>query len=193
MSVSHSLFLPKVHNVKIRLKLPTSVDIPDHLSDGVVRHNNFISMKVEKYSCIIFLKSGHVNISGIKDFADIKEAVCCFNRHFGTDVQEDNIIIDNSTASGQLSCKSICLPKLRSNPLCIEGTITVSIRPHYFPSALIRQTCKSHNHKQSNNIAGEKLSTIILFANGKFNIVGCKSESAIHKTWIQLCAIIQSQ
>jgi len=173
---------PTVSNVKIRFKFQAPIIIPTHLSHTVVYHNNFLTVRFDSLSCVIFPKSGHVNISGIKDFSCIKEALICFNHQFDSDICEDVIIIDNSTASGRLPCHPICIPKLIGNDL-----VTVSIRQQFFPSAVIRPKRRAQEQRE------DKLATIILFANGKFNIVGGKSERSIHQTWLLLCALTNIQ
>jgi len=183
--------LPKVSNVKIRLKLDAPVTIPKHLSDKTVFHNNFISLRIDSLSCIIFHKSGHVNISGIKDFSHIKEALVCFNKHFESNIDENNIIVDNSTASGRLSNYSICLPKLANISPHHQELVTVSIRQYFFPSAVIRP--RRRQQQQHTAALDAKLATVVLFANGKFNIVGGKSERSISQTWNLLRAITDGQ
>ena len=141
----------------------------------------------------IFYRSGHINISGIRTFESIKEAILNLNFHFVLNVSLDNIVVDNSTASGKFKKfdKSI-INRITSSSLA--SAFNISIRPHYFPSIIIRE--RSSFHSQSTHKKRLKkivsFATCILFTNGKFIIVGGKSECMIRETFHQLCALIST-
>lgn len=164
-----------VSNVKVHFNVGKSIDIPEHLQSFAVHHSNFLTLRLNKFVCTIFPKNGHVNISGIQNFKQIKEAVQEINNQFGFDIREDNIVVDNSTASGHLK-RRIKLFQLKR--FSDKENVIISIRPHYFPSALIRSKRLSSDRR-----------TTILFANGKFIIVGSKSPGEIDSTFKQLCAL----
>lgn len=188
--------IPSVKNVKIHFKvIDKFLTIPPSLEDSTKYHSNFATVRINPYVFIMFLKSGHVNVSGIKNFEDINTAIQVFNRHFSLNIHRDNITIDNSTASGEFN-HSIILQKLRQIP----SNLRVSIRPYCFPSALIRPP---PNHKKGNSYIKKTnkektsentvdIASIILFANGKYIIVGAKSEHQILTTFKKLSDMVRS-
>ena len=169
----------QVKNVKIHFKAKLSAEIPSTLKGNCKSHSNFITVRIKPYVCTIFQKSGHVNMSGIPNFEKINQALSLFNSHFFTNIREEDIVVDNSTTSGNLSIseKNIPLDKLNGN----SDKVTVFIRPHFFHSAVIRPG-KSADHR----------GTVVLFSNGKYFIVGCKSVPDITETVSQLCALTKT-
>ena len=178
----------EVCNVKIHFKIPGGVDLEDLLQavdegkgDRVKVHSNFVSIRAGKLALVIFPRSGHVNLSGVRDFEGIKAAVNEFNHQFDTNICESNIVVDNSTASGKVCLEGVSLKNLATAAAAAArgkrpGT-RVSIRPHCFPSAVLRTR-------------GEP--TVILFANGNFVIVGGKTPESVDRALETLCAIISA-
>ncbi len=178
-SCSHKCHSVQVSNVKVRWRVPQDVPLAHKTAEAdVVLHSNFFTKRLGHYVFTVFYKNNHVNASGIRDFADIKGAVQTFNAHFACHVHERNIIVDNSTASGQLPhCVSL-------DPLVSRAQsahVSISIRPHVFPAAVIRQRVADRS--------SAKNGTIILFSNRKFVVVGCKTFAGIGATVSQLCAL----
>jgi hypothetical protein len=71
---------------------------------------NFILVRARRRSWVytLFAKSGHVNVSGVRDFSAIPAAVRLFNHVFSTRVDWQNAVsVDNSTSTGALCC---CVP-----------------------------------------------------------------------------------
>ena len=166
-----------VNNVKVHVRVAGGVIVPtDFEDDKLTQYSNFVVCRLANFVYTVFPKKGHVNISGIRNFAQIPSAVTVFNSRFHTNIIPINVVVDNSTASGKLS-KPVQLHSLLAHR---HPDITISIRPHYFPSAVIRSLSSSSLPKSR---------TIILFANGKYNIVGAKSEQEIRQTVETLCAI----
>ena len=154
------------------------LQIPPALVNVTKYHSNFSVTRVQNFVYTIFPKGRHVNISGIKNFENIKEALITFNGQFDTNITRDNIIIDNLTASGQLTKQNIHLSKLLH---CAgRDNVIISVRPYYFPSALIRPKDRTGR---------DNLTTGLLFANGKFIIIGGKSLTTIENTYTKLCAL----
>lgn len=172
----------EVKNVKVHFKTVPNLVLPSQTLSLCTHHSNFVSLRHTPYAFVIFAKSGHVNVSGIETFEDIKNIVPVVKHQLGVDIHPDNIKIDNSTASGKLQSNNFHLLDLQSRAASLG--VLVSIRPHFFPSALIRQ-------KKRLSTRGK--GTIILFQNGKFIIVGCRSLSTIEDTYNQLCAITAKQ
>lgn len=169
----------KVNNVKVHVCVGENLIVPDELEGK--KYSNFFVFRFSHFVYSVFPKKGHVNISGIRNFREINTAVNVFNDQFHTNAHPDNIVVDNSTASGKLPSNfiPIHLPSLLSH----QHNVVVSIRPHFFPSAVIRSSSSSSSLS--------KTRTTILFANGKFNIVGSKSIDEIDRTYRQLCAIMR--
>lgn len=176
---------PTVYNVKVHWKIThLPLVIPINIKHQVIHYTNFLTWRQYGYVYTIFLKNGHVNVSGIKNFKAIKGAMETFNDQFDTNIQFDNITVDNTTASGRLPQEKICLYRLAKDHKQ-ENELTISIRPHYFPSAVIRQKQKKEEGKR-------RKGTIVLFSNGKYNILGCKTKESIEKTFEQLCVLTKT-
>lgn len=173
---------PHIKNVKIHFKTECKpLKIPAHLKNKIKEYSNFMSIRFNPFVFIIFPKSGHVNASGICSFSNIKTALIQFNTQFETNIQEENISVDNITASGKLNKDKIRLQDLTYTSL----PVTVFIRPYYFPSAIIR-------HIHDKNKQNHRLPSIILFTNGKYIIVGGRSIEEVEKSFQTLCVIIKT-
>jgi len=186
-NLTHSTY--NVKNVKIHVNVHKPIIVPNYLQDRSKQHSNFTVIRVDGFVFILFLNSGFANISGIKNFESIKGAVDSFNHHFSTTIQREHIVIDNSTASGKLAGKNnVHLHKLINSPIIDSAHLSVSIRPHYFPSATIRgkpnQICSKRKQKCRVDFA-----TCVIFSNGKFIIVGGKSINQIENTFSILCQL----
>ncbi len=156
-----------VSNLKCHVKSSPFV-LNKKMQDIAKKCKNFYVIHAEQLSFVIFPSIGFINISGIKRFEDIKTLPQILFRQFQIIVQSDNIIIDNSTASGKLTrCQSHALFSLNFG----EDWV-VNLRPHIFPAAVIRP-----KHRKG---------SIILFANGKFIIVGSKSLDDIDYVYLEL-------
>jgi len=131
---------------------------------------------VNGLSFVIFPKKGFVNVSGIPSFSYIRQSLVFVNLTFQTQLNVSDIIIDNSTAHGNLNFPRYfdlwnIFPAVRGN-----SDIQLTLQPHYFPGAVIRST----------------FPTCIVFHSGKFIIVGAKNRQQIAKSYRQLCAIIDT-
>lgn len=167
-------------NVKGHFKVQAPVTLPDCLKDYVICHNNYWMVRpphpiFRKLVYTVFYSSGHINVSGIKDFDDCDHAQLLFEQLFNV-ASVSQFCIDNSTSTGQLcmTSNSINLSKLKLTEnidTYFAFPCTVSLRPHYFPGALIRPAKITH-----------EICTSILFSNGKFNIVGAKHPAQVART-----------
>jgi len=187
--MSHQSYTVK--NVKVHVILPHPITIPKHLNHVSKHHSNFTVVRVGGFVFIIFPNSGCVNISSIKNFDNIKDAINVFNHHFSTNIQREHIVVDNSTASGQLSGEGIIqLFKLIQSPIVDSARLTVSIRPHYFPSATIRGKPIQVQPKRKQKCRSD-FATCIIFSNRKFIIVGGKSINHIDNTFSILSNLVK--
>ena len=159
---------------------------------------NFLVLRPDsnKFVFTIFHKSGHVNVSGVKDFTVIPEVLSYFNSVFKVHITPTQVVVDNSTASGYIQSTQSPLSQpdflnlhqlhqyisqaKRGTDLSCEHSsgkrCYLSLRPHYFPGGVFKiekSTC-----------------TVILFTTKKYIIVGAKCEKEIHETQRLLCAII---
>ena len=124
--------------------------------------------------------TGHVNITGIKTFEEVKDATIRFTQLTGKEVNQDNIKVNNSTASGNLlsnsSNKFLSLKKVKNiiekNQEELNGTF--NFRPHHFPGAVFRRNGKL---------------TIIIFPSGRYIIVGGKNKLQIREAHRTICRI----
>lgn len=184
-SVSNIKFRFSLSNEKIHLPLARDDTLLLASDSTSVKHvNNFVIIRVSKIVFTIFHKSGHVNVSGVRDFSKIEEALRIFNDLFKTEVTEKKIIIDNTTSSGSLFdsstseaaySKRIDLRELKRRvDLLGSEDISLSLRPHFFPGAVFRRRGKG---------------TLIIFATGKFIIVGAKNRLQVREAHRALCAI----
>lgn len=194
--------LLRVSNVKAHFRVTPSVKVPNALQQCVTTYNNFWTFRPPlahipvllitgncKLVYVVFPRSGHVNVSGIKAFSQ-----CNLAQETFTDLFQVSIIMpiaaDNSTVTGRLPLQKeenlhlaklpALLPKLLLRSSSPIHPCTVSIRPHYFPSALLRPK------KQSKHL----ISTIILFTNGKFIIIGSKNLAQATRTLHNLQQIV---
>ena len=174
----------KIFNVKIHFKLGYELIFSPEMMKTITKHSNFVVLRLSHYVYIIFPKNGHINVSGIKTFHDINSALSVFNSHFHTTVQASNIKIDNTTAHGRFNVDKVQLTKLAScNP---HEHFNISIRPYYFPSALLRPKVLQ------SSTSSQTVTTCLLFSNGKFNIIGGKSIKTIEHTLYQLCVLMKT-
>ena len=183
MTNSDSFVEVRTTNVKGHFTVSTPITIPEILQSQVKHHGNFWTVRLhhltsltpissQKLVYVVFPTCGHVNVSGIKDFNECDIAKLEFERLF--DVRALSAFnIDNSTSCGKLPFASLDLLKLYSLVVSGQGPAfpcTISIRPHYFPSVLLRP---KHCHQ---------ISTSILFTNGKFIVIGAKSPAQTART-----------
>lgn len=188
---------PTICNIKFRfslvgekINLPLARSETELLKDervGVKHVNNFVVIRDGRIVFTIFHKSGHVNVSGVRDFSKIEEALAIFNRLFKTAVSREKITVDNSTSSGSLftpliassekivAVQRLNLKELKNRVESVGGEeSTLHLRPHFFPGAVFRRKGKS---------------TLIVFTTGKFIIVGAKNRLQIREAHRALCAI----
>lgn len=151
-----------ISHVKIRFECVDEIVIPNSLK--ITKYSNFIIIRSNQYVFTIFEKNKKVNVCGIKTLQKIPIALKYFFRIFKTTCK--NVIIDNITGTGNLQ-KEIPLHKILKNQ---SEEIYITFRPNIFSAAIIRT--------RTPFIGG----TILLFQNGKFNIVGCKSIKEIKTT-----------
>lgn len=206
-----------VSNIKFHFKTYENFKIPLHMQKNTKKYGNFVVVRDifnnnnnnndDEYCCgehaktvlIIFEKSGTISCTGVKSFSALATFLTRFNDIFHTHVCEDDVVIDNATASGNLidqqqssltSKKSVgkhrrlnlitlkrFIDDLNSDKNNPETRIRVSLFPRGFPVAVIR------------NLSAFTKATVSLFASGKFVIVGGCSKSEIATLYKELCVL----
>lgn len=178
----------KTSNVKAHFAVTVTESFEENLLSqaGVKKHSNFYTVRPHaEYVYTVFPKSGHVNVSGIKSFESVGAATNHFLQSLCVSVCSP-IQCDNSTTSGKLS-RPVALFKFDELARREKNLpFSVSIRPHFFPAVLLRS--KNTSNKSEGN--EDQTGSIIIFSNGKFVIVGCKSHSAIEWTKEKLSSIL---
>ena len=166
-------------NVKAHFNVTTPICVPERWKKNVTQHSNFWTFRpghpvLENLVYIVFPSAGHVNVSGLKDFHD-SDTVKNYFAHLFEVKALSEVSVDNSTSSGdtQEHVNLIRLyQKITTSQFLSTYPCTISIRPHYFPSALVRPKRCSRQF----------ISTCIVFNNGKFVVVGSKSEAQTART-----------
>ena len=176
--------LPIIRNVKIHFnvcdkeKLEREIKLLEKSSNANVKsYHNFLVYKGQ-YTFIFFCTSGTVNITGIKQFEEIAIAVNFFCTQFNFCLEEiGEVVIDNSTASGSFGIP-INLRNLKNELFrSIGSSVDVSLNPEYFPSVV----CRSSG-----------IGTCLVFANGKYCIVGAKCFEHVMRLFYRMDATILS-
>lgn len=169
----------QTHNVKFHFKTDSEVFTKSKIAAPPLaearRNQNFVVRKFGKTVFTIFT-SGHVNATGVKSFSEISAAVKLFSKQFGLSYDEcsKSVIIDNSTSSAFVPLKNRLNLALLRNKL--GNSSSLSLRPHFFPGAVIRRKEKC---------------TIVIFTTGRFIIIGAKSPDEVREAFDTICAIIQ--
>ena len=174
--------IPEVRNVKFRFRVGQVIVLPSHIDTFTASGSNFYTVALDNYRFTIFPKKGDVNITGVRNFEEIPVAIVEFEQLFKISVPKTTVIIDNSTASGQMSfCGNInlysianILRKEKDNHKRQLNPCKVSVRPETLPCAIIRR---------------KKKSTINIFQSGKYTIVGGKSLYDIEEAYDIICII----
>ena len=155
----------EISNVKCHFKIGKEIKITCRKERNIRRFQNFFVWKKSQFTFIVFEKAGVINITGCKNFfEDPFKAFQIFCENF-VDLHQPALKythkIDCSTISGKIpNCSSINLFDLKPYSDCIK----ISIRPHYFSSAVIRR---------------KEEPTILIFSTGSFIILGSKEDSQI--------------
>ena len=186
-------------NVKGHFRVTSApIVLPDHIKPLTTQYSNFWTFRpgtsapgVGNLVYIVFPDAGYVNVSGLTHFDSGPLAIKFFTDRFNISESEvSDFAVDSSTASGLFD---VCptpgadLPGLFSKIISGEEKLkypcTISIRPHYFPSALIRP---------KSALKGT-IATYIIFSNGKFVVVGSKSVAQTHRTVKNLLPFFRRQ
>ena len=191
---------PVLSNVKIHFKLPRDqpIKLPAEDDPRLKFFSNFFTYRWSSLVFTVFHQNRqtriHVNVSGLRHFDDHVSALRVFDSLFGTSTAaSDDVVcrVDNSTASGHFRCE----PGLNLRHLSHVDTtpFTVSIRPHFFPAALLRSrvepTPSSHRRprgRRSLRLQDGRPATAIVFSNGKYVIVGARSADHLQLTFRHL-------
>lgn len=163
----------------------------------VVSYRNFFVFRLTAspppFVYTIFPRCRFVNVSGVKDFDHVQQAVDVFNETFKTSVKVEETVVDNSTSSGRLVCARhhplgrLSLPRLKrcldaaNQSVPREQRLHLGLRPFSFPGGVLR-------FGGSGGSNGGKGSAI-LFTNAKYVIVGAKSAEAVRRVHKRICAI----
>jgi len=171
-----------IHNVKFHFQVNCVLKILEKCQNSdkfkVTKWNNYFVVKHLKSNIVytIFPKSNFIHVTGCKSFTSIGKLVKYFNKKFESNIQEKDIIVDNSTASGQLNLLELDYIDLKKIKTYLEDNsdykdLKISIFPRYFPALILRNKNRS---------------TVMVFSSGKFTIVGSKNLAAIDaaKDWL---------
>lgn len=182
--------VPQICNIKAHFKLKHETKpfefestLPPALRHHAVRKGNFTIYRDHEYKKVVFTLfhfSRHVNLTGVRSYTALEEAVKRFGELVNEIIPPANVVIDNSTASGRIwtdgrAYLDISLLKdiLRRDE---KSSSTLSIRSDFFPGAVLRR---------------KGFSSVIIFSSGKFIIVGGKSPWHIQEAYQRLLAFIR--
>lgn len=177
--------IPKTCNVKGHFKINKSAcekicDIlkSSDLAFDIKNFHNFMVLRFpdQSYIYTLFTTSGHVNVTGIKSFDLVKDSADFFAKTFDLVLDSDCVKVDNSTSTGRIIGGRLNLLSVKSKLEDKCSNTSFILRPHFFPGGVIRR---------------KKLPTVILFASGKYIIVGSKSEEESIKTYTSICVNIR--
>lgn len=176
----------RVSNIKVHFKIAHSergkLRAESLANQGKVKpFGNFFTFRPQSRSFVfvVFPLAGHVNVSGIRHTGHLHKVKRCFAECNDISVTSIGpIIIDNITASGRFTSQ-LNLPRLFTE--CDSKVFKASLRPHLFPSALLRPRAPPPL------LPSDRLGSVILFANGKFVIVGSRSLFSLSITLAHLC------
>lgn len=143
------------------------------------RFNFYVVKDGENRSFTVFPVSGNVICTGVKMAKYVPEALASFCRL--TSVGEDGLSeweVVNSTYLGKILCINEGVPACRMMALYkkLEAgrDVSIAFRSQFFPGVRIRWT---------------GLGTINLFNNGKYVLVGVKTDASAKILYEKLCAI----
>lgn len=172
---------PRVSNVKGHFRLPRVVlkAFKKKLSyKRTKQFGNFVSLK-ERYTYIIFPQSGFINVTGIKTLEEVPQVVQHFFQDFELDSDCVKLItfdIDSMTATADAGIR-IDLVKLQKYVSAHRDSgFTITYNRNRFSGA----SCRS------------KLGTAVVFASGRYNLLGCKARWQIRRVSKQLSVIIRN-
>lgn len=195
-----AITLPEINNIKLRFLVSNSA--VQRLKRGILRlacsseslksvkkkkpvfkeHHNFVVWR-NSFVYIVFSQSGAVNVTGIRRYSDISKAVVLFCREFGLRRRHiGRVTVDNVTASGdfgggvnlRLLKKSINCRGSEEKQLIRSASYNIS----YFPACF----CKTFT-----------VGTVIVFASGKYNIVGAKCRADVETVFRAMLALMKRQ
>ena len=163
----------KTHNVKFHFK--SNIRDLSYKTKNYIKstHKNFIVLRIDEKVFTIF-NSGHINVTGVKCFNDVYNTVRMFCNHFlecDYEYCKKSITVDNSTCSAYIDVKK----KLYLPDLIKVTKRTVSLRPDFFPGAVLRE---------------KNQPTVVVFSTGKFIIIGGKSYSEVNELYQQICQLL---
>ena len=167
------LFISNIKfHIKFKEKLENYKSIIKTLKNR--KCDNFYIFKLNSYTYISFEKS--INITGCKNYSDIHESIELFSLVFRRPLKTQDATIDNITATTNTQCKisSCFIEKIANNN---SKKIRFSLFPNFFPGIIIRE-------------AG--CPTIVLFRNGKANILGAKTYPQLLRSHQRLMQIIHT-
>lgn len=167
---------PRQHNVVFHFKVcwpeeaADQLDLEDLVKRAAERDysyqlfHNFLVLRRGPLCFTLFFKSGHVNCSGTRTTAGIGASLLEAEEIFRKKLTVDDTTISSTTWSGRFPHNLLNIPSCQQALHDSGRPIRVSLRPSRFPGGVVR----SDNHP-----------TLILFRNGKYIVVGAKSESEV--------------
>jgi TATA-box binding protein (TBP) (component of TFIID and TFIIIB) len=166
---------PKLQNLTVGFKYDTtatSANLKEHLikARGLTDLGNYVILK-DQFTFLITFESGHVTLTGLRAFSDIRIAQRKILRILKIKFRSvtRSIKVYNLCASGKLN-QTFNLNNLKS-VLALNETWTFTFNTAFFPGLFTKLP---------------NLGTITIFQNGKFTIVGSKTIATV----CQICKII---
>lgn len=160
---------PSVQNIKIGFKLvsiQTKAAMKKSARERCSKFTDYHNFSVirDKHVFSIFWDSGYINATKIKSFREIEQAVSNISNILNVSRNQfsEKPTIHNICASGRLLI-NLNLTKLKNNLLQFED-IKITRNLASFPALFIKIP---------------QLGTCVLFQNGKYSLVGIKSEDKI--------------
>ena len=171
-----------ISNIKASFKLKSTVLALQHFCQKVKpkkKNGSFFVHRHKTFVYCIYYK-GHVNVTGIKRKHDLIIALS-YLKQIPHVCHVKLLSIDNITCSAKLNSgiytwsEKFSSYLKRLNKLC-NGLYTIQYSPQIFPGAFLKT---------------KLLGTIVFFATGKFNIVGCKSFASVFKSLITFTQLLE--
>lgn len=189
---------PKVSNIIVKTKISAfdPKNLPACISQEYdVKHfSNYLSLRLTTFTLVVFPSSGHVNVTGIASFAQIGHIKALVENLFAQRIHKLSIV--SSTASGHILCLFPPQSRLQQPFECrypldykkwyalsqrLQAEYSFTFRRGLFPSVIVR------NVSDDRGWSG----CIQVFKTGSYNVVGCRSKTAIRRAVSTLRWLLQ--
>lgn len=175
LRITNVVFKINVRDIVFKLrqsKVGALLDFTEYTNFSVIRGLCHLTL-------IAFTKSGHINITGVRRFDQLRDILILLSNILERDrcLDPNKAEIVSSTATGTVGCEvnlaNLVYRYQTENES--ENPLSLYLQYGHFPSLLIRDP--------------KARGCVQLFCSGKFNIVGCKDENSIEKLWRAVTAL----